>query len=104
MVPSMMPSHAVGDAFYGGIVSITYSVSRHPLLSWKASEQPLEGIVINAPPILLCLGCRMKSFEIHQKLRCADFVPRPPVFFGNACVYRGFKTGGLQIRPPLHLP
>ena len=32
------------------------------------------------------------------------FVPRPPVFFGNACIYRGFETGGLQIRPPLHLP
>ena len=42
-----MPSHAVGDAFYGGVVGITYSVSRHPLLSWKASEQPLVGIVIN---------------------------------------------------------
>ena len=36
-----MPSHAVGDAYYGGIVGITYSVSRHPLLSWKVSEQPL---------------------------------------------------------------
>ena len=37
----MMPSHAVGDACYGGIVGITYSVSRHPLLLWKVSEQPL---------------------------------------------------------------
>ena len=48
-----MPSHAVGDAFYGGIVGITISRTRHPLLSWKASEQPLVGIVINVPLILL---------------------------------------------------
>ena len=33
-----------------------------------------------------------------------DFVPRPPLFSGNPCVYRGFSTGGLQIRPPVHLP
>ena len=36
-----MPSHAVGDACYRGIVGITYSVSRHPSLSRKASERPL---------------------------------------------------------------
>ena len=29
---------------------------------------------------------------------------RPPVFFGNACVYRCFKTGGLLWRPPSNLP
>ena len=28
-----MPGHGVADAFYGGIIGITYSVSRHPLLS-----------------------------------------------------------------------
>ena len=55
-----MPSHGVGDAFYGGILSITYSVSRHPLLSWKASEQPLVGIVINVPPILQCIDSNIK--------------------------------------------
>ena len=48
-----MPSHAVGDAFYGGIVGITISRTKHPLLLWKASEQPLVGIVINVPLILL---------------------------------------------------
>ena len=36
-----MPSHAVGDAFYGGIQGISYCRTKHPLLSWKASEQPL---------------------------------------------------------------
>ena len=29
---------------------------------------------------------------------------RPPISFGNACVYRGFRTGGLVWRPPLDLP
>ena len=33
-----MSGHGVADASYGGIVGITDSVSRHPLLSWKASE------------------------------------------------------------------
>ena len=32
-----------------------------------------------------------------------DFVPRPPVAFENACVYRGFSTGGLGWRPPFDL-
>ena len=36
-----MAAYAVADACYGGIGGITYSVSRHPLQSWKASEQPL---------------------------------------------------------------
>ena len=36
-----MPSHGVGDAFYGGIVGISYCRTKHPLLSWKASEQLL---------------------------------------------------------------
>ena len=31
-------------------------------------------------------------------------MPRPPVFFENTCVYRGFSTGGLVWRPPLDLP
>ena len=47
-----MPTHAVGDASYGGILSITISRTKHPLLSWKISEQPLVGIVINVPLIL----------------------------------------------------
>ena len=65
-----MPSHDVGDAFYGGIVGITYSVSRHPLLSWKVSEQPLVGIVINIPPILQCLDCNIKNRIKIQKKGC----------------------------------
>ena len=65
-----MPSHDVGDAFYGGIVGITHSVSRHPLLSWKVSEQPLVGIVINIPPILQCLDCNIKNRIKIQKKRC----------------------------------
>ena len=36
-----MPSHGVGDAFYGGIVGITYCRTKHPLLTWKISERPL---------------------------------------------------------------
>ena len=35
------PSHGVGDACYGGIVGITYCRTKHLLLSWKVSEQPL---------------------------------------------------------------
>ena len=63
-----MPSHDVGDAFYGGIVGFTYSVSRHPLLSWKVSEQPLVGIVINIPPILQCLDSNIKNrIKIQEK-------------------------------------
>ena len=31
------------------------------------------------------------------------FRPRPPVFFGNTCVYRGFSTGSLVLRPPVDL-
>ena len=50
-----MPTHAVGDASYGGILSITISRTKHPLLSWKISEQPLVGIVINTPPVLQCI-------------------------------------------------
>ena len=60
MVPSMMSSHVVGDAFYGGIVGITISRTKHPLLLWKASEQPLVGIVINISPILQCLDSNIK--------------------------------------------
>ena len=55
-----MPSHAVGDAFYGGIVGISYCRTKHPLLSWKVSEQPLVGIVTNVPPILQCLDGNIK--------------------------------------------
>ena len=63
-----MPSHGVGDAFYGGIVGITYSVSRLPLLSWKVSERPLVGIAINIPPILQCLDSNIKNrFKIQKK-------------------------------------
>ena len=29
---------------------------------------------------------------------------RPPVAFENTCVYRGFGTGGLVLKPPLDLP
>ena len=55
-----MAVYAVTDAYYTPIVGITYSVSRHPLLSWKASEQPLVGIVINVPPILQCIDSNIK--------------------------------------------
>ena len=34
----------------------------------------------------------------------AEKALRPPVAIGNACVYRGFRTGGLVWRPPLDLP
>ena len=62
------PSYAVGDACYGGIVGITYSVSRNPLLSWKVSEQPLVGIVINTPPILQCTDSNNRHpFNISKK-------------------------------------
>ncbi len=55
-----MPSHAVGDAFYGGIQGFGNSRTKHPLLSWKVSEQPLVGIVINVPPILQCIDSNIK--------------------------------------------
>jgi hypothetical protein len=59
-----MPSHGDGDAFYGGIVGFTHSVSRHPLLSWKVSERPLVGIVINIPPILLRWDCKRANIYL----------------------------------------
>ena len=65
-----MPSHGVGDAFYGGIVGFTHSVSSHPLLSWKVSERPLVGIVISIPPILQCLDSNIKNRIKIQKKRC----------------------------------
>ena len=62
-----MPTHAVGDAFYGGIVGITISRTKHPLLSWKISERPLVGIVINVPPILQCLYSNIQHlFNIQE--------------------------------------
>ena len=70
-----MPSHDVGDAFYGGIVGFTYSVSRHPLLSWKVSEQPLVGIVINIPPILQYLDCNIKNQFKNQKKNANSLPP-----------------------------
>ena len=69
-----MPSHGVGDAFYRGIVGITYSVSRHPLLSWKVSERPLVGIVINIPPVLQCLDSNIKHYFIFYKIN-AKYLP-----------------------------
>ena len=42
-----MPSQGDGDACYGGITSIPYSRTMHPLLSWKASQQVLVGILMN---------------------------------------------------------
>ena len=62
-----MPSHGVGDAFYGVIVGFTHSVSSHPLLSWKVSERPLVGIVISIPPILQCLDSNIKNRIKIQK-------------------------------------
>ena len=55
-----MPSHSVGDAFYGCIVGISYSRTKHPLQSWKISEQPLVSIVVNVLPILQCLDSNIK--------------------------------------------
>ena len=63
-----MPSHDVGDAFYGGIVGISYCRTKHLLLSWKVSEQPLVGIVTNIPSILQCQDSNIKhSFNIPEK-------------------------------------
>ena len=56
-----MPSHAVRDAFYGGIGGIPYCRTRHQNDSWKASERGLEGIPMNEPPILLCRDCKKKK-------------------------------------------
>ena len=61
-----MPSHAVGDACYGGILSIAISRTKHPLQSWKISEHPLVGIVIKTLPILLCLDNKMNPFVMHK--------------------------------------
>ena len=55
-----MPSHGVGDACYGGIEGITYYRIKHLLLSWKVSERPLVGIVINIPPVLQCTDSNIK--------------------------------------------
>ena len=58
--------------------------------------------------ILLTKECRQK--HKIQNLRCPDRCGisrksiRPPVAFGNTCVYRGFSTGGLVRRPPIDLP
>ena len=71
-----MPSHGVGDAFYGGIVGFTHSVSSHPLLSWKVSERPLVGIVISIPPILQCLDSNIKNLIKIQKKDANS--PPPP--------------------------
>ena len=71
-----MPSHAVGDAFYGGIQGISYCRTKHPLLSWKASEQPLVGIVTNVPPILQCLDGNIKCL-IDNMNNIAILLPPP---------------------------
>ena len=47
-----MPSYSVADACYTPITGITYCRGRHRLLSWKASERVLVGIVINNPLVL----------------------------------------------------
>ena len=67
-----MPSHGVGDAFYGVIVGFTHSVSSHPILSWKVSERPLVGIVISILPILQCLDSNVKNQFKNQK-KCCKF-------------------------------
>ena len=82
-----MPSHAVGDACYGGILSITYSVSRHPLLSWKASEQPLVGIVISAPPILQCIDSNIKYLFNNYNQFC-HFASTSTKPFGTVVITR----------------
>ena len=69
-----MPSHTVGDAFYGGIVGITISRTRHPLLSWKASEQPLVGIVINVPSILLCWDSKTANTYLNLRKSQTGFL------------------------------
>ena len=65
-------------------------------------QEGFVGIVtINRPQALNALNSqvldKMPSHAVN------DFVPRPPVAFENACVYRGFSTGGLVWRPPLDL-
>ena len=55
----VMPVYTVADACYPPITGITYRRRRHRLLSCKASERVLEGIVINVPPILPCRDDKM---------------------------------------------
>ena len=81
-----MPSHDVGDAFYGGIVGFTHSVSGHPLLSWKVSEQPLVGIIINIPPILQCQDCNIKNQFKIQKKKMQNHLHLHQIF-GNISIY-----------------
>ena len=71
-----MPSHSVGDAFYGCIVGITNSRTKHPLLPWKISEQPLVSIVVNVPPILQCLDGNIKCL-IDNMNNIAILLPPP---------------------------
>ena len=89
-----MPSHDVGDAFYGGIVGITHSVSRHPLLSWKASERPLVGIVINIPPVLQCLNSNIKHYFIYYKIN-AKYLPSSTKSL-ESTIYTKVFIGGRQ--------
>jgi len=60
-----MPSKGDGDACYTPIEGIPYCRTKHTLLSWKASEQLVEGIAINVPSILLCRDCKLN----HEQLR-----------------------------------
>ena len=60
-----MPVYTHGDAFYTPIGGISYCRARHLLLSCKASEQVLEGIPMNVPPILQCTDSKTKDLLIN---------------------------------------
>ena len=42
-------------------------------------------------------------YELIMCERQRVFLSRPPVIFENACIYQGFSTGGLVLRPPVDL-
>ena len=57
-----MPVYAVANACYTPIAGIPYCRARHGLLSWKALERVLGGIVINSLLFLQDRDARMKNF------------------------------------------
>ena len=82
-----MPSHADGDALYRGIQGFGNNRTKHPLLSWKASEQPLVGIVISAPPILQCIDSNIKYLFNNYNQFC-HFASTSTKPFGTVVITR----------------
>ena len=62
-----MPVYIVADACYTPITGITYGLRRHCLLSWKASERVLEGIVIKGLLILQSRDGKKNDPVVRQK-------------------------------------